>query len=72
MYYALADAFTLCDNYHAPVFGPSDPNQHMAMSATIDPAGVAGGPVVSDAANVNAIPPSTIATSAAVLLDHDA
>jgi phospholipase C len=64
LYYALADAFTLCDSYHAPVFGPSDPNQHMAMSATIDPAGVAGGPVVSDAANVNAIPPSTIATSA--------
>jgi phospholipase C len=65
LYYALADAFTLCDNYHAPVFGPSDPNRHYSMSATIDPAGVAGGPVVTNAPDVAAIPPSTVVTNAA-------
>ena len=65
LYYALADAFTLCDNYHAPVFGPSDPNRHYSMSATIDPAGMAGGPVVTNAVNVAAIPPSTVVTNAA-------
>src|SRR5581483_1963916 len=26
-YYALADAFTLCDGYHCSVLGPSQPNQ---------------------------------------------
>ena len=42
-YYALADAFTVCDAYHCSVLGPTDPNRLMAMSATIDPAGTAGG-----------------------------
>jgi phospholipase C len=45
-YYALADAFTVCDGYHSSVLGPTDPNRLMQMSASIDPAGVAGGPVV--------------------------
>jgi phospholipase C len=45
-YYALADAFTVCDGYFSSVLGPTDPNRLMAMSATIDPAGSAGGPVV--------------------------
>jgi phospholipase C len=45
-YYALADAFTVCDAYHCSVLGPTDPNRCMAMSASIDPAGVAGGPVL--------------------------
>jgi phospholipase C len=45
-YYALADAFTVCDGYHSSVLGPTDPNRLMAMSATIDPSGSAGGPVV--------------------------
>ena len=45
-YYALADAFTLCDNYHCSVLGPTHPNRLMAMSGTIDPAGHAGGPVL--------------------------
>ena len=43
-YYALADAFTICDGYHCSVLGPTDPNRVMSISATIDPAGVAGGP----------------------------
>ena len=43
-YYALADAFTICDGYHCSVLGPTDPNRLMAMSAWIDPAGTQGGP----------------------------
>jgi phospholipase C len=43
-YYALADAFTICDGYHCSVLGPTDPNRVMSISASIDPAGVAGGP----------------------------
>ncbi len=46
-YYALADAFTLCDGYHCSVMGPTHPNRLMQMSGTIDPAGSAGGPVVT-------------------------
>ena len=45
-YYALADAFTLCDAYHCSVMGPTHPNRLMQMSGTLDPAGRAGGPVV--------------------------
>ena len=45
-YYALADAFTICDAYHCSVLGPTDPNRVMALSGTIDPAGGAGGPVL--------------------------
>ena len=45
-YYALADAFTLCDNYHCSVQGPTHPNRLMALSGTIDPTGAAGGPVI--------------------------
>jgi phospholipase C len=45
-YYALADAFTVCDSYFCSVIGPTDPNRLMAMSASIDPDGTNGGPVV--------------------------
>jgi len=45
-YYALADAFTVCDGYHCSVLGPTDPNRVMSIAATIDPSGVAGGPVL--------------------------
>jgi len=45
-YYALADAFTICDNYHCSVLGPTHPNRLMALSGTIDPDGRAGGPVL--------------------------
>jgi phospholipase C len=27
-HYALADAFTLCDNYHCSIMGPTDPNRY--------------------------------------------
>ena len=46
LYYALADAFTLCDGYYCSVLGPTDPNRLYSMSATIDPAGTNGGPLV--------------------------
>jgi phospholipase C len=45
-YFALADAFTLCDGYHCSVMGPTRPNRLMQMSGTLDPAGKAGGPVL--------------------------
>ncbi|MHB8319404.1 MAG: alkaline phosphatase family protein [Acidimicrobiales bacterium] len=45
-YYALADAFTICDAYHCSVLGPTHPNRLMAISGTIDPAGTHGGPVL--------------------------
>jgi phospholipase C len=47
-YYALADAFTICDEYHCSVFGPTYPNRLYLMTGTIDPAGVAGGPVTDN------------------------
>lgn len=46
LYYALADAFTICDHYHCSVIGPTDPNRLMSMSASIDPAGTHGGPLL--------------------------
>ncbi|MGE5617296.1 MAG: phospholipase C, partial [Candidatus Woesearchaeota archaeon] len=46
-YYALADAFTICDHYHCSVIGPTDPNRLYSFSAWLDPAGTQGGPVLS-------------------------
>jgi phospholipase C len=50
-YFALADAFTVCDGYFSSVIGPTDPNRLMSMSASIDPDGAAGGPVVETFGN---------------------
>jgi len=50
-YYALANAFTICDGYHCSVLGPTDPNRIMSLSATIDPHGTHGGPVVQTFTN---------------------
>ncbi|HEY3686120.1 MAG TPA: alkaline phosphatase family protein [Streptosporangiaceae bacterium] len=46
--YALAHAFTLCDGYHCSLMGPTWPNRLYLMSGTIDPDGVAGGPIISN------------------------
>jgi phospholipase C len=46
-YYALAEAFTLCDGYHCSVLGPTDPNRLFWMTGTNDPDGHGGGPVIS-------------------------
>jgi phospholipase C len=45
-YFSLAEAFTICDNYHCSVLGPTDPNRLYTMSATLDPEGAHGGPLV--------------------------
>ncbi|HMD51890.1 MAG TPA: alkaline phosphatase family protein [Solirubrobacteraceae bacterium] len=45
-YYALAEAFTICDGYHCSVLGPTDPNRLFSMSGTIDPDGTNGGPLI--------------------------
>ncbi|HEX4179544.1 MAG TPA: alkaline phosphatase family protein [Caulobacteraceae bacterium] len=47
-YYALADAFTICDGYHCSVFGPTHPNRYFLMTATNDPAGEHGGPALNN------------------------
>ena len=46
LYHALADAFTICDRYHCSVIGPTDPNRLYSMSATLDPGGAHGGPLL--------------------------
>jgi len=33
-YYALADAFTICDAYHCSIFGPTDPNRLFLFTGT--------------------------------------
>jgi phospholipase C len=45
-FYSLAEAFTICENYHCSVLGPTYPNRLMAMTGTIDPEGKNGGPLV--------------------------
>jgi phospholipase C len=45
-FYALADAFTICDGYYCSVIGPTDPNRLLSMSGTLDPAGKRGGPLL--------------------------
>jgi phospholipase C len=49
-YYALADAFTICDHYFCSVIGPTDPNRLYSMSAWLDPAGTQGGPILTTSA----------------------
>ena len=48
--FALAESFTLLDNYHCSVMGPTHPNRYMWMSGTIDPNGLAGGPALDNGA----------------------
>lgn len=45
-YYAVADAFTICDNFCCSVIGPTDPNRLYSMTASIDPDGKNGGPLI--------------------------
>src|SRR5579862_4385288 len=50
-YYALADAFTICDNYCCSVIGPTDPNRLYTMAASLDPDGKNGGPILQTIVN---------------------
>jgi len=45
-YYALADGFTICDNFFCSVMGPTDPNRLYTMAASLDPDGKNGGPIL--------------------------
>lgn len=47
-HYALADAFTLCDNYYCSVLGPTWPNRMMWMTGTVDANGNNGGPILDN------------------------
>ncbi|MDQ2737512.1 MAG: phospholipase, partial [Actinomycetota bacterium] len=47
-HYALADAFTICDDYHCGVMGPTNPNRLYLWTGMIDPNGRHGGPVVDN------------------------
>jgi phospholipase C len=46
--WALADAFTLCDNYFCSVLGPTHPNRYMWITGTLDPNGENGGPALDN------------------------
>jgi phospholipase C len=52
-HWALAEAFTLCDNYHCSVLGPTDPNRCYMWTGMVDPRGLAGGPVTGDQPTFN-------------------
>jgi phospholipase C len=45
-HWALAEKFTLLDNYHCSVMGPTYPNRAVWMSGTNDPQGTKGGPIL--------------------------
>jgi phospholipase C len=47
-HYALADAFTICDNYFCSVLGPTHPNRLYLMTGSIDASGSGGGPITSN------------------------
>ena len=49
-YYALADAFTICDAYFSSALGPSYANHAYLISGMLDPDGKHGGPLISNAA----------------------
>ena len=69
-YYALADAFTLCDGYHCSVLGPTHPNRLMQLSGTMDPDGKGGGPITDTNASPALLWTCTWTTMPEVLEDH--
>ncbi|HVU74114.1 MAG TPA: alkaline phosphatase family protein [Mycobacteriales bacterium] len=46
-HYAMADAFTVQDNYFCSVLGPTYPNRLMWQMGSIDPDGTGGGPLLT-------------------------
>jgi phospholipase C len=50
-HYALADAFTICDAYHAALLGPTSPNRYYMWSGWVGNDGNGGGPVVDNSTN---------------------
>ncbi len=47
-HYALADAFTVCDNYHCSLMGPTDPNRYHMWTGWVGNDGTGGGPVIDN------------------------
>ncbi|TMC47800.1 MAG: hypothetical protein E6J20_19275, partial [Chloroflexi bacterium] len=58
-YYAVADAFTVCDAYHCSVMGSTTSNRLYSMTGMLDPDGLYGGPILSTQQLVNALPNGT-------------
>ncbi len=54
-HWALAEAFTICDNYHCSVLGPTNPNRLYMWTGMIDPSGTGGGPIIDDSPAFNNI-----------------
>jgi phospholipase C len=48
-HYALADAFTICDDYHCSAMTPTDPNRYFMWTGWTGNDGQGGGPVISNA-----------------------
>ncbi|WP_328464209.1 alkaline phosphatase family protein [Streptomyces sp. NBC_00448] len=48
--FALAETFTICDNYYCSMMGPTWPNRLYWMTGTVDPGGTKGGPIISNVA----------------------
>ncbi len=46
-HYALADAFTICDNYHCSIMGPTDPNRYYMWTGWVGQNGTATDTVAS-------------------------
>jgi phospholipase C len=54
-HWALAEAFTICDNYHCSVLGPTNPNRLYMWTGMIDPNGTGGGPIIDNSPAYNNI-----------------
>ncbi len=52
LHYALANAYTICDNYYCSLIGPTYPNRLYLFTGMIDPNGTGGGPAYE-----NIVPP---------------
>jgi phospholipase C len=52
-HWALAQAFTVCDNYHCSVLGPTNPNRLNMWTGMIDPEGTGGGPIIDNSPAYN-------------------
>lgn len=46
--FALAQAFTVCDAYHAAIHSSTNPNRLMLFTGTNDPEGLGGGPITDN------------------------
>ncbi|MFE0102582.1 phosphocholine-specific phospholipase C [Streptomyces sp. NPDC059009] len=47
-HYALADAFTICDDYHCSFLGATDPNRYYMLTGGVGNDGKGGGPVLGN------------------------